>query len=126
MRVDVFGLLNAIRQDVTLDPTLPPGGRQKPVTSLSLLQGAVGKRKEFEGMQAQGKVGQAEVAEMGQRTDTLSYALLAEINTFHSQRLKDMKLVHQQFLQEQIKFYQKESIMLYLALYPIDKHDPTT
>ena len=69
----------------------------------------MGKRKEFEGMQAQGKVGQAEVAEMGQRTDTLSYALLAEINTFHSQRLKDMKLVHQQFLQEQIKFYQKAS-----------------
>ena len=73
-------------------------------------QGAVGKRKEFEGMQSQGKVGQAEVTEIGQRTDTLSYALLAEINTFHSQRLKDMKLVHQQFLQEQIKFYQKASI----------------
>ena len=67
----------------------------------------MGKRKEFEGMQSQGKVGQAEVTEIGQRTDTLSYALLAEINTFHSQRLKDMKLVHQQFLQEQIKFYQK-------------------
>ena len=104
-----FGGLNAIKQDVTLDPNLRPGG-QKPVTNLSLLQGAVGKRKEFEGMQAQGKVGQAEVAEIGQRTDTLSYALLAEINTFHSQRLKDMKLVHQQFLQEQIKFYQKASI----------------
>ena len=70
-------------------------------------QGALGKRKEFEGMLGGGKVGQAEVTEIGQRTDTLSYALLAEINTFHSQRLKDMKLVHQQFLQEQIKFYQK-------------------
>lgn len=67
----------------------------------------MGKRKEFQRMSGEGKVGQAEVAEIGQRTDTLSYALLAEINTFHSQRMKDMKLVHQQFLQEQIKFYQK-------------------
>merc|ERR1719323_1466038 len=67
-----------------------------------------------------GAVGQAEVAEMGQRTDTLSYALLAEINTFHSQRLKDMKLVHQQFLQEQIKFYQKVTEKLQDALRQFD------
>ena len=74
---------------------------------LSVHSGAVGKRKEFERLMAEGKASQAEAQEVGERTDTLSYALLAEINTFHGQRIKDMKLVHQQFLQEQIKFYQK-------------------
>ena len=39
----------------------------------------------------------------------MSYALLAEVNTFHEQRVKDVKSSHQHFLQEQIKFYQKVS-----------------
>ena len=50
------------------------------------------------------------------RTDTLSYALLAEINTFHQQRVKDMKTAHQHFLQEQITFYQKVSIYFFLKV----------
>ena len=41
------------------------------------------------------------------RSDTVSYALLAEVNSFHEQRVKDIKSSHQHFLQEQIKFYQK-------------------
>ena len=58
------------------------------------------------------------------RSDTVSYALLAgkyyteqflsstqilfaEVNSFHEQRVKDVKSSHQHFLQEQIKFYQK-------------------
>ena len=60
-------------------------------------------------MSQEGKAGQAEVQEIANRTDTLSYALLAEINTFHNQRVKDMKTAHQHFLQEQITFYQKVS-----------------
>merc|ERR1719186_2552957 len=49
----------------------------------------------------------------------MSYALLAEINTFHEQRVVDIKSSHQRFLQEQIKFYEKiteklqESLRLY-------------
>ena len=70
---------------------------------LQIHSGAVQKRRELE----RGGVGQAEAQEVANRTDTLSYALLAEINTFHSQRLGDMKRAHQNFLQEQIKFYQK-------------------
>ena len=31
----------------------------------------------------------------------------AEVNSFHEQRVKDIKSSHQHFLQEQIKFYQK-------------------
>ena len=76
------------------------------------MQGAVGKRREFERMALDGKIGQAETLEIGTRTDTLSYALLAEINTFHGQKHVDMKAAHQHFLQEQIKFYQKVGILI--------------
>lgn len=67
----------------------------------------MGKRREFEKLALEAKVGQAESMEVSKRTDTLSYALLAEINNFHVQRVKDMKVAHQHFLQEQIKFYQQ-------------------
>ncbi len=69
----------------------------------------MGKRREFEKMSLDGKIGQAEALEIGNRTDTLSYALLAEINTFHCQKYVDMKAAHQNFLQEQIKFHQRVS-----------------
>jgi len=71
---------------------------------LHLQSGSQGKRKEVEN---DGKVGQAESAAVKTRTDTVNYALLAEVNTFHEQRVKDIKSSHQHFLQEQIKFYQK-------------------
>ena len=38
---------------------------------------------------------------------TVHYAHVSEVNTFHEQRVKDIKSAHQRFLQEQIKFYQK-------------------
>ena len=71
---------------------------------LNLHSGSQGKRKEIEN---DGKVGQAEVSAVKTRTDTVTYALLAEVNTFQEQRVKDIKSSHQHFLQEQIKFYQK-------------------
>jgi len=71
---------------------------------LHLHSGSQGKRKEIEN---DGKVGQTEVGAVKTRTDTVTYALLAEVNTFHEQRVKDIKSSHQHFLQEQIKFYQK-------------------
>jgi len=74
---------------------------------LQVHAGAVVKKKEFEKLSNEGKIGQSEAQEIATRTDTLSYALLAEISTFHQQRVKDMKTAHQHFLQEQITFYQK-------------------
>ncbi len=61
----------------------------------------------MEKLALEGKIGQAESLDMATRTDTLSYALLAEINTFHGQKYVDMKAAHQHFLQEQIKFHQR-------------------
>ncbi|XP_023334885.1 sorting nexin lst-4 [Eurytemora carolleeae] len=71
---------------------------------LHVHSGSVGKQREVE---ADPKVGPAEAASVKLRSDAVSYALLAEMNTFHEQRVKDLKSSHQQFLKEQIKFYQK-------------------
>ena len=76
---------------------------------ISAYQGALTKKKEFERLSGEGKIGQSEAQEVANRTDTLSYALLAEINTFHHERVSDMKTAHQHFLKEQIVFYQKVS-----------------
>jgi len=47
--------------------------------------------------------------EVVRRTDVVSYALLAEINHFHSERAADFNIAMQKFLNEQIVFYQKVS-----------------
>ena len=88
------------------------------------MQGAIGKRKEFERLASEGKVSAAESEEICTRTDTLSYAMLAEISTFHQTKSRDVKLAHQHFLQEQISFYQKVWIIC-LLLYFLDKKDTT-
>jgi len=78
---------------------------------LQMHSGAIGKSRELSGS--------AEAENVKTRTDTMSYALLAEVNTFHEQRVIDIKSSHQRFLQEQIKFYEKiteklqESLRLY-------------
>ena len=69
----------------------------------------MGKKKEVDRMVSEGKLSQGEATEIGNRTDVLSYALLAEINTFHSGRVRDMRDAHKHFLQEQISHYQKVS-----------------
>ena len=58
-------------------------------------------------MVSEGKLSQSEATEIGNRTDVLSYALLAEINTFHNTRVRDIRDAHKHFLQEQISHYQK-------------------
>lgn len=71
---------------------------------LHVHSGAMGRCRE---LVADGKLGAAESAAIKARTDNVSYAVLAEVNNFHEQRVKDIKSAHQHFLQEQIKFYQK-------------------
>jgi len=87
---------------------------------LQIHSGAIGKQREVDG-----KVDSAELANIKARTDTMSYALLAEINTFHEQRVVDIKSSHQRFLREQIKFYEKiteklqESLRMYDQCWPV-------
>lgn len=70
-------------------------------------QGAVQKRREIERSAAEGKTESSAVAKVQQRTDVVSYALLAEMSYFHQQRVRDYNTAVKAFLQEQITYYQK-------------------
>lgn len=48
-----------------------------------------------------------QLQEVTRRTDVVSYALLAEINHFHSERIVDFTKAMRNFLSEQINFYSK-------------------
>ena len=67
-------------------------------------------------MVGEGKLSQSEATEIGNRTDVLSYGLLAEINTFHTGRNHDIKEAHKHFLKEQISHYQKVMLLFYFRL----------
>jgi hypothetical protein len=49
----------------------------------------------------------SQLSDVVRRTDVISFALLAEINHFHSERTVDFKLAIQNYLKEQTVFYQK-------------------
>jgi hypothetical protein len=49
----------------------------------------------------------SQLSDVVRRTDVISYALLAEINHFHTERAVDFRLAMQNYLKEQISFYQK-------------------
>lgn len=70
-------------------------------------KGAVQKRRECERLTAEHKMEVAQLNEVMRRTDVISYALLAEINHFKSERTVDLKATMQKFLIQQITFYKK-------------------
>ena len=65
------------------------------------------KRRELERSAQEGKTEQSVVARIQQRTDVVSYALLAEMSYYHQQRMRDYNAAAKIFLQEQIIYYQK-------------------
>ena len=56
---------------------------------------------------AEGKTEQNIVVRAQQRTDVVSYTLLAEMSYFHQQRVSDYNDAVKIFLEEQITYYQK-------------------
>jgi sorting nexin-9/18/33 len=74
-----------------------------------LLQDAILKRKECERLTLEHKMEQSQFQQVVQRTDVISYALLAEINHFHVERNTQIKKAMKNFLGEQAAFYQKVS-----------------
>ncbi|XP_046978401.1 sorting nexin lst-4 [Vanessa cardui] len=70
-------------------------------------KGAVQKRRECERLTAEHKMEVAQLNEVLRRTDVISYALLAEINHFKSERTEDLKATMQKFLRQQINFYKR-------------------
>lgn len=49
--------------------------------------------------------------QVSRRVDTVSYALLAEINNFHAEQSAELSRVFKMFLSKQIEFHQRVSIV---------------
>ncbi|KAK3516160.1 hypothetical protein QTP70_005510 [Hemibagrus guttatus] len=67
---------------------------------------AIEKVKEADKLVTTSKITPGEKVTMGKRASTMSYALQAEMNHFHSNRIYDYNRVMQQYLEQQAKFYE--------------------
>lgn len=74
---------------------------------LAVHKGAMNKRKECERLTAEQKMGNAQLQEVNRRTDIMSYAVLAEMNHFRSERDVHLKETIKHYIQAQIVFYQE-------------------
>lgn len=64
---------------------------------------------EHKKLSEEGKLSSENVEAISQRTDVISYAALAEINHFQSERVAYFKSMMETFLTAQIAFYQQVS-----------------
>jgi len=87
---------------------------------LSIHSDSVKKRKECERFEQEGKINGNDLTAIRNRADSMSYALMAEIGTFHVNRAGDVKQASQRFLREQIEYYQKITQRLQDALREFD------
>ncbi|XP_072542230.1 sorting nexin-9b isoform X2 [Salminus brasiliensis] len=74
--------------------------------TIGVHKAAIEKVKEADKLVATSKITPADKVTMGKRASSMSYALQAEMNHFHSNRIYDYNRVMQQYLEEQVKFYE--------------------
>ncbi|XP_062323243.1 sorting nexin-9b isoform X3 [Osmerus eperlanus] len=74
--------------------------------TIGVHKAAIEKVKEGDRLVATSKITPPEKVTMSKRVSTMSYALQAEMNHFHSNRIYDYNRVMQQYLEEQVKFYE--------------------
>ncbi|XP_053097995.1 sorting nexin-9b isoform X1 [Pangasianodon hypophthalmus] len=74
--------------------------------TIGVHKAAIEKVKEADKLVATSKITSGEKVTMGKRVSTMSYALQAEMNHFHSNRIYDYNRVMQQYLEQQVKFYE--------------------
>lgn len=74
---------------------------------LSVHKSAMQKRKECERLTSEQKMGNAQLQEVNRRTDIMSYAVLAEMNHFRTERDDHLKKTIKNLIQSQIVFYQQ-------------------
>lgn len=74
--------------------------------TIGVHKAAIDKVKEGDKLVAAGKITTQDKVNMAKRVSTMSYALQAEMNHFHSNRIYDYNRVMQLYLEEQIKFYE--------------------
>lgn len=73
---------------------------------LDLNKQALSRKKDFIKGRDEGKVEDKIAESVSQRADVVSYAVLAEINHFQNERVKDSRDMMKMFLQAQLNFYQ--------------------
>ncbi|XP_051909608.1 sorting nexin-9b isoform X1 [Hippocampus zosterae] len=74
--------------------------------TIGVHKAAIDKVKEGDKLVATNKITPQEKVTMAKRVSTMSYALQAEMNHFHSNRIYDYNRVMQLYLEEQVKFYE--------------------
>ncbi|XP_060772364.1 sorting nexin-9b isoform X4 [Neoarius graeffei] len=74
--------------------------------TIGVHKAAIEKVKEADKLVATSKITPGEKVTMGKRVSTMSYALQAEMNHFHSNRIYDYNRVMQLYLEQQVKFYE--------------------
>uniref|UniRef100_A0A1B6HWD0 Sorting nexin n=2 Tax=Homalodisca liturata TaxID=320908 RepID=A0A1B6HWD0_9HEMI len=74
---------------------------------LTVHKDTMAKRKDCERLTLDHKMETSQLQQVVQRTDVVSYALLAEINHFHAERTTQIRKAMKSFLCEQVAFYQK-------------------
>uniref|UniRef100_A0A673CDT2 Sorting nexin n=1 Tax=Sphaeramia orbicularis TaxID=375764 RepID=A0A673CDT2_9TELE len=81
--------------------------------TIGVHKAAIDKVKEGDKLVATSKITPQEKVTMAKRLSTMSYALQAEMNHFHSNRIYDYNRVMQLYLEEQVKFY--ETVKAFLS-----------
>ncbi|XP_063956935.1 sorting nexin-33-like isoform X3 [Lytechinus pictus] len=79
--------------------------------------------KECQKQREEQKMDFEEAEAVKRRADVISYAMMAEVNHFHRERVEDFKWMMQIYLKEQIKFYKSLTIKLEEALQKYDELD---
>uniref|UniRef100_A0A096MBJ4 Sorting nexin n=1 Tax=Poecilia formosa TaxID=48698 RepID=A0A096MBJ4_POEFO len=74
--------------------------------TIGVHKAAIDKVKEGDKLVAANKITTQDKVAMSKRLSTMSYTLQAEMNHFHSNRIYDYNRVMQQYLEEQVKFYE--------------------
>uniref|UniRef100_A0A8D0CKY2 Sorting nexin 9 n=1 Tax=Scleropages formosus TaxID=113540 RepID=A0A8D0CKY2_SCLFO len=74
--------------------------------TIGVHKAAIEKYKEGDKLVAAGKITPQEKTTMAKRVSTMSYALQAEMNHFHSNRIYDYNRVMQLYLEQQVAFYE--------------------
>uniref|UniRef100_A0A3Q3WZ37 Sorting nexin n=1 Tax=Mola mola TaxID=94237 RepID=A0A3Q3WZ37_MOLML len=74
--------------------------------TIGVHKAAIDKVKEADKLVGAGKITPQDKVTMAKRVSTMSYALQAEMNHFHSNRIYDYNRVMQLYLEEQVKFYE--------------------
>uniref|UniRef100_A0A8C6KR90 Sorting nexin n=1 Tax=Nothobranchius furzeri TaxID=105023 RepID=A0A8C6KR90_NOTFU len=83
--------------------------------TIAVHKAAIEKVKEGDKLVGTNKITAQEKGTMAKRLSTMSYALQAEMNHFHNNRIYDYNRVMQLYLEEQVTFYETQIIVLFMS-----------